>query len=53
MKDIKVEKPLHRGNPTLSASQVWIQYHEELLCLESFSAALYGHVTLCALTQEI
>ena len=36
VKDIKVEKPLHRDNPTLSSSEARFQWHEEIVTSGDF-----------------
>ena len=48
-KYFKVGKSLHRDNPTLSASEVWVQWYDESSWLETTLAAVDGQVFFGAL----
>ena len=48
---IKVEEPLHGGNPTLSAEETMTQWHGEPLHLETSPAAVDGRDVFRALSR--
>lgn len=53
MREIKVEEPVHRDSPILSALETLIHWHKESLFPETSSAALDGHAFFHALTRPL